>query len=80
MLFPIDTNLKDGGRANGCAVLRNVFANVFNDMFWCGELTPELRRSILDTPCIAKYSNSSGETPGWSASDSVFVSRGQSWT
>ena len=43
--FPVDTNLKDGGRANVGAVLRNVFSNVFNDMFWCGELTPELRRS-----------------------------------
>jgi hypothetical protein len=63
------------------AVLRNVFANVFNDMFWCGELTPELRRSILDTLCIAQYSNSSAQTPGCrSASDSMFVSRGRSLT
>jgi hypothetical protein len=57
--FSIYTNLKDGGRANMDAVLRNVFANVFNGMFWCGELIPELRRSILDAPCITKYSNSS---------------------
>lgn len=37
-------------------------------------------RSILDTSCVAKYSNSSCQTPGWSDSDSVFMSRGQSWT
>jgi hypothetical protein len=57
--FSIYTNLKDGGRANMDAVLQNAFVNLFNGMFWCGELTPELGRSILDAPCIAKYSNSS---------------------
>jgi hypothetical protein len=77
---PIDTDLKDGRRANVGAVLRNVFSNVFNYVFWCGELTPELRRSILDTHCIAKYSNSSCQTPSWSASHSVFMSGGQSWS
>ena len=53
---PTDKNTENWCRTKVGALLRKPFAEIhwyeLFSPFWCGELTPEVCPSILDTPCI----------------------------